>query len=230
MSQISNITIPALVISYNNILFLDPNNSELVLGKLIYVPCRDVQFDNVDMWAIPIKDSGIFTGLDFELKNGIYLAQPTFDSFTVFQIKDKFTNDQWVIYGSKTDYLNSCATCCGSATVPMPGVSMTGVSRIAPCTTVNLTDANGNPYMVFGLPTLSGAQKYYPVGSRNNVQYTQASANGYATVALLLAFLNANWTPYVWTASVDGLTLIATGGAADDSLCISVIPFLASGS
>lgn len=228
MAQISTITIPALVISFNNVLFLDPDNSELVVGKVLSVPCRNVQYDNEDMWAIPIKDSGIFTGLDFELKNGTYLAQPSFDSFTVFQIKDKLSNDQWVIYGSKADFMNSCATCCDSATVPMPGVSTTGILRVAPCETVNLTDASGNPYMVFGLPTLSGLQRYYPVGSRNNVKYAGASASGYTSVALLLAFLNANWTPYVWTASVDGLTLTATGGAADDSLCISVIPFLAS--
>ena len=65
---------------------------------------------------------GIFTGLDFELKEGNYLAQPTFDSFSVFRIRDKISNNYWIIYGTKADLIASCSTCCdGSTPIPMPG-------------------------------------------------------------------------------------------------------------
>jgi hypothetical protein len=223
VAQISTVTIPALVISFNNNLFVNPDNSEQVVGKVLQVPCRDIEYDNEDMWAIPVKDSGIFTGLEFQLKNGIFLDQPTFDSFTVFQIKDKLSDNQWIIYGSReTNFTASCATCCGAAAVPMPGIA--GVAlNIAPCEVVNLTDDNGDPYMVFGLPTLESGETYFPYGSLDNVALTSASAGGYANVAALLSFLNTNWTPYVWTADADEITLTATGGELDASLCVSVI-------
>ena len=230
MAQISTITIPALVISYNNNLFLDPNNSELITGKVLYVPCRNLEFDNEDMWAIPVKDAGVFTGCEFQLKNGIFLNQPTFDSFTVFQIKDKLADEQWIIYGTRTDFINSCATCCGASAVPMPGISPAFGERIAPCELMDLTNDSEQPYMLFGLPSLQGSERYYPVGSRNNVGYTQASANGYSSISDLLTFLNANFTPYTWTVSADNLTLTATGGSIGDSLCISVIGITPSGS
>jgi hypothetical protein len=222
VAQISTVTIPALVISFNNNLFVNPDNSEQVIGKVLKVPCRNIEYDNEDMWAIPIKDSGIFTGLEFQLKNGIFLDQPTFDSFTVFQIKDEFSDNQWIIYGSVNDLTNSCATCCGVAAVPMPGISGIALD-FAPCEVVNLTDDNGDPYMVFGLPTLGAGEVYFPYGSLDNVEFTTADPDGYADVAALLSFLNTNWTPYVWTADADEITLTATGGDLDASLCVSVI-------
>jgi len=179
------------------------------------------------MWAIPVKDAGIFTGLEYQLKNGIFLAQPTFDSFTVFQIKDKISNEEWIIYGTLDNFIASCATCCGAGAVPMPGIA--GIAlNIAPCEVVDLTDTNGDPYMIFGLPTLGAGENYFPYGSRNNVAFTSSSPTGYASVAALLTFLNTNWVPYTWTADGDEITLTATGGSIDDSLCVAVAPITPS--
>lgn len=233
-TQIGTVTVPALVISMNGVLFTDgPNgyNGLDVIGKVIDVPCRDILFDNVDSWAIPIKDSGIFTGLDFELKAGTFTDEPTFDSFTVFRIRDKFSDNYWIINGTKADLIASCSTCCDGATpIPMPGVSSSAESTfdgvlIAPCQEMDILNDDGDPYMVFGLPSLDlASSRYFPYGSRNNVELTAASATGYSTVSALLSFLNTNWTPYVWTASDDELTLTATGGDEGDSLCVEIFP------
>lgn len=231
-TQIGTVTVPALVIALNGVLFTDGYhgyNGEEVIGKVIDVPCRDILYDNTDRWGIPVKDSGIFTGLDFEYKKGDYLLQPSYDSIPVFRITDTKSTFEWFIYGTKADLIASCSTCCdGSTPIPMPGTSPNFAIRIAPCQVVNLTNGIGNPYMFFAIPTLAAGEKYYPYGSRNNVAFPSASPNGYSTINALLAFMNANWTPYTWTVSGDNITLTGTGGAANDTLCVSVIGILPS--
>ncbi len=231
-SQIGTVTVPALVISLNGVLFTNGTSGyygEEVIGKVIPVPCRDILFDNTDRWGIPIKDSGIFTGMDFEYKEGAYLVQPSYDSIPVFRICDTKSTYEWFIYGTRADLLASCSTCCdGSTPIPMPGITPAEAVRIAPCQIVNLTDAKGNPYMVFGIPSLDAGYRYFPYGGLNDVSFTPASASGYSSISSLLVFLNANWTPYVWTVSSDNLTLIATGGALLANLCVNVIEILPS--
>lgn len=227
--QISTITIPALVIAFNHVQFID---EDMVVGKIIDVPCRDILFDNTDSWGIPVKDSGIFTELDFELKIKVdsdidYTTQPTVDSFPVFRIRDKNSYNEWMIYGTKDDLLNSCATCCAGDPVPMPGTTDGFSLRIAPCQAIDITNTNGTPYGIFGLPTLGAGQSYFPYGTYNNVNLATASASGYANKTALLSFLNSEWTPFVWTSDA-GDDLFATGGDLGDSLCVNVVAITAS--
>jgi len=227
-NQISTVTVPALVISLNNFLFVDKTDSDVVLGKVLQVPCRDILYDNTDRWAIPVKDSGLFTGLDFEYMVKVYAdmdftPQPTFDSFSVFRIRDTKSSFEWMIYGSKANLLTACATCCGADAVSMPGISPSFKLRIAPCQTVNLLNESGVPYGVFALPSLGVGQQYFPYGSYNNVALPAGATNGYATTTALLSFLNTTWNTYVWTLSSDNETLIATGGSTGDSLCVNIV-------
>jgi hypothetical protein len=212
----------------NHVPFLYGAENENVLGKVIDIPCKnDNIYDNEDGWAVPIQDSGIFTGFDFLLAQGENEAKPSADSIAVFRLRDKNYNE-WLVYGSKNDFFHSCATCCGTDGVPMPGISPSFSLRVPPCQTVDIKNTNGNPYMIFGIPTLGAGQAYFPYGIHNNVPLTSASTLGYSSVSTLLAFLNTNWTPYVWTASSDNLTLIATGGTLGDSLCVQVIAVIPS--
>lgn len=230
-TQISSVTVPALVISLNGVLFTDGYNGyygQEVIGKVLKVPCRDILYDNTDRWAIPIKDNGIFTGMDFEYKKGAYLLQPTYDSIPVFRITDTKSTFEWFIYGQSSDLIAACSTCCDDASIPMPGISPAFAIRIAPCETVNLVNGSGIPYMVFGIPSLLAGGVYFPYGSLNNVSFPPASATGYSSISSLLAFLNANYTPYVWTVSADNMTLTATGGVLGSSLCVEVISILPS--
>lgn len=226
-TQIGTVTVPALVISFNGVLFTNGDkgyDGDNVIGKVLDVPCRDILFDNSDSWGIPVKDAGIFTGLDFELKNGIYLAQPTYDSIPVFRIRDTKSDTYWIVYGTKADLIASCSTCCdGSTPIPMPGISPAFLLRIAPCQVMDITNGSGSYYMPFGVPTLGGGETFFPYGSYNNVPLTAASSAGYADITALLVFMNTNWTSHVWTKSVDNLTIFGTGGVAGDVLCINIL-------
>ncbi len=225
-TQIGTVTVPALVISFNGVLFTDGSkgyDGDNVIGKVLDVPCRDILFDNSDSWGIPVKDSGIFTGMDFELKNGVYLAQPTYDSIPVFRIRDTKSDTYWIVYGTKADLIASCSTCCdGTTPIPMPMVSGF-LERIAPCQALDITNDAGAYYMPFGVPTLGVGETFFPYGSYNNVALTAASSAGYANITTLLAFMNTNWNTFVWTKSADNLTIIGTGGVKDASLCVNII-------
>ncbi len=227
--QISTVTIPCWVIQFNNTQYTQ--DAETVIGKELLVPCRDVVFDPDDYWAVPIKDSGIFTGLEYVPKTGVYLAQPTYDSFTVFRIRDKFFNQYWWIYGTKADFIASCATCCGDAAVPMPGLDSFSL-RIAPCQEFCVAETNGTFRAYFGIPSLSGILRYFPYGSFNNVALTAASGAGYASTNALLTFLNANWINFpvrspqptaIWSIENGGLVATFTNAIAGDYICMSVI-------
>lgn len=223
MAQINTVLIPALVIQQNNTIF---RNESVITGKVLDVPCRYAFLDDTDYWAVPVKDEGIFSTLSYVLAAGDYaVTPPTFDSFKVTRIRDKMSNFDWWVYGTHENLINACATCCDSPPVPMPGLA--GIEIIiAPCQFVCTINEDGDYYATFGLPSLAAGQAYYPVGSYENVGLTTASPTGYATVGLLLAFLNSNWTidspPVQWTAVGGNLTLIATGLDAETTLCVTV--------
>lgn len=224
MGTIAQVTVEALVVCRNSVQFTQTGEPDVIVGKVMQVPCRDTRYDYKEMWAIPIKDAGIFTGCDFELKAGKFLLQPSFDSFTVFRIEDKFINDYWIVYGTIDDLTTSCNTCCApdGTNVPMPHITDEIIIRIAPTEVVDLINDSGTPYMQFGLPSLGVGERYFPYGSLNNVALPPASSSGYTTVAALLVFLNASWTPYVWTATSDQITLTATGGSANAVLGVNI--------
>jgi hypothetical protein len=218
--QIATILIPCYVVRLNNQIFMQ---GDTIVGQILEVPCRNVLIGEVPYWAVPVKDSGIFTTLDFILATGDNVNPPTFDSFLTTVIRDKLSGNNWWVYGTETDFITSCSTCCDSPSIPMPGTSGTFVIRVQPCQDICVVDAQGDYQTVWGLPSLGAGQSYFPFGSYNNAPLFPGAGNGYSTVSALLAFLNSKWTPFVWTASADNLTLFATGGALGDSLCVTII-------
>ena len=227
MSQISTVTVPCLVIQLNNTIII---HNDQVIGQVLQVPCRNDFQDDPNYWLVPVKDSGIFTTLTPVPAVGQYGdIPPTFDSIPAFRVRDKLSGYTWWCYGTNEDFTASCGTCCGSSAIPMPGADGSIIIKIAPCDTLCIADVNGNYYSVTGLPTLVGSEKYFPYGAYNNVALPAASGAGYSTPAALLVFLNANWTnqgspnaKFVWTLSADSITLIATGGFFNDSLCVVI--------
>jgi len=194
-----------------------------VIGQVLEVPCRNALIDDVPYWAVPVKDAGIFTVLDYILATGDDTAPPTYDSFLVVRVRDKLSGNVWWVYGTKTDFITSCSTCCDSPAIPMPGTSGSFAIRIQPCQDVCIQNAQGGFVTYWGLPNLLAGQRYFPFGSYNNAPFFPGAGNGYATVAALLSFLNLRWTPFVWTASPDNLTLFGTGGNLGDSVCVTII-------
>jgi hypothetical protein len=204
----------------NNQLFITDDE---VIGQILEVPCRNALIDDVPYWAVPVKDAGIFTTLDYILQADDNIAPPTFDSFLVVRVRDKLSGNAWWVYGTKMDFITSCSTCCDSPPIPMPGTSGTFVIRIQPCQDICLQNPIGTFFTVWGLPSLLPGQSYFPFGSYNNAPLFPGAGIGYSTVAALLVFLNSKWTPFVWTATPDNLTLYGTGGALGDSLCVTIV-------
>ncbi len=219
-AQIATVLIPCLVIQLNNQKFIE---NEQVIGQTLDVPCRNALIDEIGYWAVPIKDNGIFTTLQYILMvdNGrVSVPQPTFDSFPIFRVRDKLSGYNWWIYGTKDNFLNSCNS---SGVVPMPGIDGQFVPMIAPCQLLcDLQNSSGAYQAIFALPTLVGHEALYPYGSYNNVAWATASGAGYATPAALLTYLNTTWTQggtVSWSLTADNMTLIATGGALGDQNC-----------
>lgn len=226
-AQIATVLIPCLVVRYNNQDYIE---NSTIIGQTLDVPCRNVDIEEVGYWCVPVKNFGVFSEFQMMLQvekgqNGRFnVPQPTFDSFSVFKVKDKASAKSWWIYGTKEQFINSCSTCCGSATSPMPGIDGQFAPIIAPCHVFcDMRNPANTAYRnVFALPNAYGPDTWFPVGSYNNVAFTAANPAGYATPALLLAFLNANWNQgatLTWSLSADNITLFVDGGALNDTIC-----------
>lgn len=240
---IPNNTIAACVLNENGIDFLDRVNGLYSLPKALYVPCRvsDLNYDNVDRWAVPISDSGIFTNFDYStLRAGAYIASPpTVDSLPCFLIKERRQNKYWYIFGELTDLMAAGNVPNGGPTYLMQGiveaqdpynsprnafiVDPSLFPRIIiPQTKVYLLNISAIPYVIFSLPT-QGSKNYFPQGIFNNAYMPAANSSGYPTPSSLLAFLNSNWSSLgsntvTWSLSVDNVTLFATGLTLGDSI------------
>lgn len=225
MPQIPNALIPCYVIQLNNTLFRE---GDAILGRVLEVPCKNDFIDDPDYWGVPIKDAGIFTTIE-PVPVALSPTAPTYDSFPMMRVRDKLSGYTWWIYGNHNNFVNSCSTCCGDAPIPMPGTLGEVNIRIAPCDQLCIKNVNGLYYSVTALPPLVGSEKYFPYGSHNNLAFPAASGAGYTTPAALLTFLNTSWTnvgspnvTFVWSLSPDNLTLIATGGNLNDTLCVVI--------
>lgn len=221
MAQFPTELIPCLVIQLNNTQFITENS---VKGRTLLVPCKNILLDDDEYWMVPIKDYMSFSGLRPYLTigdHGIPVPQPTYDSFKVFRVRDKLSGNTYWIYGTKDQFLTS-ASVTGSTPTPMPGINGAFVQRVSPCDKLCAKDINGNFFLITSLPSLPAGWSYSAYGSRNNVAYANPAAGGYASVAALLTFLNATFTPYTWT-NPSGSVIYATGGALNDILCISIV-------
>lgn len=227
--QIGTVLVPCLVIQYNNQQFIQ---GDQIVGQTLDVPCRNVIPDEIGYWGVPVKDDGVFEVIQWILmvdQKGLAVPPPTFDSFQAFRVRDKNSGNTWWIYGTQPQFISACSTCCGVAAIPMPGIDGQVVLSIAPCQLLcDITNSSGAYQAIMGIPNVLGPDTFFPFGSFNNTAFPTASGAGYATVALLLTYLNANYTntggsgALVWTASADGLTLIMTGGKKGDSVCVVI--------
>lgn len=229
MPQISSVLVPCLVLQLNNTI-LGWHGSNTITGQVLNVPCRnDFIDDTCNYWFVPVKDEGVLTTFSIVPAVDAYAsAPPTFDSLQMFRVRDKLSRQTWWIYGTYQNFISACASCCDSPPIPMPGQAngeSTLTRIIAPCQTICNTNEDflGIFYTVWGLPTLPAGQTYFPIGAYQDSPLQAASAAGYATIQDLLDFLNSFWDTFNWTASADGLTLIAAGGDQGNTLCVTVI-------
>lgn len=246
--------ITALVIEKNYSVFIGGVNAEKIagspqeyvtgLGTTMEIPCPDSSSGGVidgDFWAQPVNE-GIPSGFNYIPYNvaEVSSSQPSAMSFAVVKISSRFSNDDWYILGRSTDYIASCAACCGTTPTPMPGV--TTVPLQPGCQTLcNFNNSTNLQYFAnLGLPVLIGNRRYFPYGYFNNIALPTATSTGYVSTTTLLTFLNTATTTTVvagvttytggwaivgtWTVTADSLTLIATqtAGPGTDVLCAAV--------
>src|SRR6266849_106347 len=131
--------ISGIVIQKNNTVFIAENgiNAEKIagspqemvtgLGVQMEIPCPDNsssgQIDG-DFYAVPVNE-GIPAGFNYVPYNPAdpTALPPTPESFSVVKISSNKSNDDWYVLGTSVQYIASCAACCGTTPVPMPGVS-----------------------------------------------------------------------------------------------------------
>lgn len=248
--------ITGLVIQKNNSVFISDNGigaekiagspQEFVtgLGVQMEIPCPDSSSGGIidgDFYAVPVNE-GLPAGFNYVPYNpgDPNTVLPTPESFPVVRISSRFSNDDWYVLGTSVQYIASCAACCGTTPVPMPGVNnlplQPGCQIMCQWNTNTLQQYFG----VVGLPALIFNKRYFPYGYFNNVALPQGSATGYVSTTTLLAFLNTatvttvlngvtsytgGWAVVgVWTVSADLLTLTVTEnpGPGTDVLCAAV--------
>ncbi len=229
MAQIATVMIPCTVVQMNNQQFFNADAG--TIGAIENIPCRNVFVDEVLYWCSPVKDYGLFDALEFRLvdtANPIG-TPPTFDSFIVQRIRDKISGTTWWVYvENANNFLNSCATCCGDAAVPMPTPDP---YFIAPCQIICAQNDDGDLEAVYGIPT-PGSAGFIAVASFDDT--VLPTGDPVADVNALVSFANSNWSSLgtssppataTWS-SPDDLTLVATlsDDAEGHSLCVGIYP------
>lgn len=233
-----------MVIKFNNEEFID--NNGVIVGRVLDVPCRNVEAGEIQYWMVPVKDNGIFTGLRPVLSIGpdatgvsgvpVAIQKPTVDSFLVTRIREKYTKNTWWVVGSSEDFIAACSTCCGVTAIPMPSIG--GFTNpVSPCQQFcDITDAGTGKYQtlfVVPLVTNAGANSgtYNAIGNYRantpgaiDIAFT-ALAGNYANPTALVAAMNAStsWTQtgkLVYALLADNQTITVTGGLLGETICI----------
>ncbi len=225
MANIATVLVNVPVIQLNNIVYLQDGQ---LVPQTLKVPCRNVHVDTPYYWAVPIKDSGVFTTLEMIPQTDVYgnaVDQPTYDSFTVQRVRDKLSRYTWWIViddsaSPPVDFTDVCATCCGEDSLTLSGV----IPLIVPCQSIESTNDAGDFIVVFGAPALSGGQTYRANGAFNDEALVQVTA---ATLALLIVQMNLHWgtigspaCTFVWT-NVD-LVVTGTGCECPGEICVLI--------
>ena len=224
--------IPALVLQRNNQVYLSEGGisvqksggGDIVVGVglLTEIPTPDgggvIDFD---CWATPVGEGALtsFTFIPYNASDPIGSVAPSVQSFKCFRIYNRLASDDWYIVGTVAEYITAYN---GGAALPTTITTLPAAYQKM-CEFINSSNQYG---ALFALPPLlTPDTKYFPYGYFNGVALPAGANAGYATIAALLVFLNANWTnlgspvtAIVWTVSADNITLIATetaGGGSD---------------
>lgn len=186
-----------------------------------------------DFWAVPVNDGTLagFTYLPYNLNfGGVNSVQPNPQAFPVVKIslQPQFGSDYFYVVGTSSQYLTAAG---GGAAMPT-NIVYGGASVLETgCQTLcNQNATTGLYFAVLGLPTITGPNyvTYYPYGYFNGVALPAAAAAGYATVTLLLAFLNTATTGWAavgtWTQAANGPIIVTeAAGPGTDLLCASIV-------
>lgn len=217
--------IPALIIRQDHTDNINPN-STIGLTGLIPTPNSGGQVDS-DYWCVPVTGFGIFGGVKFVAINSPGgTPKPSAQSFAAVRIVKKDQSTDWYVVGNSSQYIAASeeVECCG--TTSPPPIMPTTAPIIAPCQILcNQNSTTGLYFGNVGIPTIPAGERLYAFGFFNEVALTSLSGAGYASVAALLAAIQAAWGIVgTWTVTSDNLTLVVTqsAGPGTDVLCVNI--------
>jgi len=218
--------IESLIVQHGN----DVKLVDGVFGEAGVVPTPSAGgLPDGDYWAVPVNNGSV-SGVTYNPTTPGSTDKPDVQAFHVMRLLNRFGSDVWHLIGTTEEYIAAAkdAECCTESSPPniMPVDQIT----VAPCQQI-CSDSEGVFTAVLGLPTISGAERYFPIGFFNGVALAAANPAGYANTTDLLTFLNANWLDgnlaATWAVSAAPYTLTNTLSAGDDSdpdvLCAAVI-------
>lgn len=231
--------ITGLVLVKNDIQYVNSDNSVGSIQQII-TPDLGGRID-CDAWAIPVN-YGVYSGWKFQPynpTNAVESIPPTPSSVAVTKVSAINTSDFWYVLGTSTQFITAAN---GGTALPIvwPAVSHS-LPLLPVCTVINGTLSNGNNTLTLGAPTLLFGENYFPFGFFNGFSLPAATANGYANMTTLLAFLNTattnsgtaaapiyagGWAVVgTWTSTADFLTVIATQapGTGNDIFCGNIL-------
>lgn len=204
--------------------------SDGVYGRTMDIPCPDggLALLDGDFWCSPVVDNGLWLGVKFSQGGASQTVGPTVQSFQVVRVSDRLSGNAYYVRGNSTQFINSCAVCCGNAPISLP----TDLPHIAPCQTLCDQLSAGNYGGVWAIPDLPAGFGYYPTIYFNNTKTTQSPIAGFSTITALLAWLNGNYGNIgTWSVSADNRTLfvIQNPGPGTDTVCLMIVAVNASG-
>ena len=231
-------TITGLALIKNDIQYV---NSATSAGSIQQIPTPESGVTVVDVWAIPVN-SGVYAGwrlLAYNPSNPVEAVAPTVSSIACCQVNSTISSDWFVVLGTSSAYITAAN---GGSALPIVWPNLSHTKALLPaCQVLNTTDANGKYVATLGVPSIGFGENWFPFGNWNGFNLPAATANGYANMTTLLAFLNTATTNSgtatnpvyaggwaivgTWTSTGDFLTLIATqtAGSGTDVLCANVI-------
>lgn len=182
-------TIQATVLQRNaaNAYICNPCNGGY--GKTLPIPCGTAAITGVDQWATPIK-TPYFQGFQYTISD----TQPTYDSLPCFKVTNTITNDWYMVLGNNAAYAAACNACCDTS--PAPSLVYTPLIDIPSCQETCTTDGtNYDAFFAVPAEAMLGSGKYVArVELNGGVVVQQTFAAGSASIAALVAYLNANAT------------------------------------
>jgi hypothetical protein len=169
-------------------------------------------------WRIPTVKAGVHTGFIYRRSE----TKPTPDSVRTLRISDRASNQVYYVAiadnASLQIFDNACNACCDTV-APLPTVVLpTIIIEEQGC-----ADASGNFSYFANVPaTVPAGNVYKLAGVVNGANLPAAPPEGFATLALLKIWADANWAPNSITLTGGKVTLNAGTTGKTGAISVSV--------
>lgn len=182
------------------------------------INCENAVSEGV-YWRIPTSKNGIHTGFVFRMS----ATKPTPDSVKSIRVRDRSSGVVYYVAiadnGNDQLFTNACNACCDDLE-PMATVALPDIIIEEPgCP----NDEGDYLYRTYVDPTPEAGEVYYLNGAVNGAALPAAPAEGFASLADLKVWADANWAAGDLNGvTLDGGTVILDAGPTGTTGFISV--------